>query len=117
VVTTDTARGGQKVNEERKRKGLPQLAIHMASLVGPKVSSGGVVNEEEKLSSSDMRRSLLGEYRTPVVDECVEYNPQLGPFVIGLTGAMATGKSTVLGRLVEKGAYPIDCDKSRMPTM
>ena len=41
----------------------------------------------------------------------MEYDPQLGPFVIGLTGAMATGKSTVLGRLVEKGAYPIDCDK------
>ena len=41
----------------------------------------------------------------------MEYDPQLGPFVIGLTGAMATGKSTVLGRLVEKGAHPIDCDK------
>ena len=42
----------------------------MASLVGPKVSSGGVVNEEEKLSSSDMRRSLLGEYQTPLVRSC-----------------------------------------------
>ena len=49
--------------------------------------------------------------RTTQVDECLEYNPQSGPFIIGLTGAMATGKSTVLRRLVEKGAYPIDCDK------
>ena len=92
-----------------------------------------MVSEEEKLSSSDMRRSILGECRTPLVrscdlslaesavlrqvDECAEYDPQLGPFVIGLTGAMATGKSTVVGRLVEKGAYPIDCDKVRLPVV
>ena len=45
------------------------------------------------------------------IDECLGYDPQSGPFIIGLTGAMATGKSSVLARLVERGAYPIDCDK------
>ena len=45
------------------------------------------------------------------MNECLEYDPQSGPYIIGLTGAMATGKSSVLARLVEKGAYAIDCDK------
>lgn len=43
----------------------------MVELVGSKVSKGGVVtaevNEEDKLSSSDIRRSMLGQYRTPKV--------------------------------------------------
>ena len=45
------------------------------------------------------------------MDECVKYESQSGPFLIGLTGAMATGKSSVAARLVKKGAYLIDCDK------
>lgn len=34
-----------------------------------------------------------------------------GPFIIGLTGNIATGKSTVLKILAEKGAYVLDADK------
>lgn len=49
----------------------------MVELVGSKVSKGAVgvggVNEEEKLSSSDIRRSMLGEYRTPKVGCRVGY--------------------------------------------
>lgn len=41
----------------------------------------------------------------------MKYDPKSGPFLIGLTGAMATGKSSVAARLVKKGAYLIDCDK------
>ena len=88
VVTTDTARGAEKVNEERKRKvsecareflnhrstsvqGLSQLAVHMVELVGSEVSARGVVvggvQEADKLSSSAIRRSMLGEYRAPKV--------------------------------------------------
>ena len=47
------------------------------------------------------------------VCETVDYDPQSGPYLIGLTGAMATGKSSVMARLVKLGAYPIDCDKVR----
>ena len=43
----------------------------------------------------------------------MHYDPQSGPYLIGLTGAMATGKSSVMARLVKLGAYPIDCDKVR----
>ena len=39
------------------------------------------------------------------------------PFVIGLTGNIATGKSTVLEYLAGKGAYVIDADKVAHKTM
>lgn len=43
----------------------------MVELVGSKVSKEGTgiggVNEGDKLSSSDIRRSMLGQYRTPKV--------------------------------------------------
>lgn len=39
------------------------------------------------------------------------------PFVIGLTGNIATGKSTVLKYLAGKGAYVIDADKVAHKTM
>ena len=39
------------------------------------------------------------------------YQPSRGPCLIGLTGRIATGKSSIFKRLANKGAYPIDCDK------
>ena len=39
------------------------------------------------------------------------------PYVIGLTGNIATGKSTVLEFLAGKGAYVIDADKTAHRTM
>ena len=39
------------------------------------------------------------------------YHPSCGPRLIGLTGRIATGKSSIFKRLVNKGAYPVDCDK------
>lgn len=39
------------------------------------------------------------------------------PYVIGLTGNIATGKSTVLDYLAGKGAYVIDADKVAHKTM
>ena len=42
-----------------------------------------------------------------------DYIPSHGPFLIGLTGRIATGKSSIFKRLVNKGAFPVDCDKVR----
>ena len=39
------------------------------------------------------------------------YDPSKGPYLIGLTGGITSGKSSIFGRLVKMGAYPIDCDK------
>ena len=39
------------------------------------------------------------------------YDPSAGPYLIGLTGGIATGKSSIFRRLTDMGAYSIDCDK------
>jgi len=39
------------------------------------------------------------------------------PFVVGLTGNIATGKSTILSYLAEKGAHILDADKLAHQTM
>ena len=41
----------------------------------------------------------------------MEYDPLSGPFVIGLTGGIASGKSSICKRLSSLGAFTIDCDK------
>ena len=39
------------------------------------------------------------------------YDPTTGPYLIGLTGGIASGKSSIFKRLVAMGAYAVDCDK------
>ena len=39
------------------------------------------------------------------------YNSSESPYLIGLTGGIATGKSSIFKRLVGKGACGVDCDK------
>lgn len=39
------------------------------------------------------------------------YDGSSGPYLIGLTGGIATGKSSIVKRLTAIGAYSIDCDK------
>ena len=86
---------------------------------------------EDKISSSDLRKQQLGKYRQPKVmlhiiiiitynvyiqiSHCLtHWNPSTGPYLIGLTGGSASGKSAIAKRLSNLGAYPIDCDKVHM---
>ena len=39
------------------------------------------------------------------------YDSSTGPYLVGLTGGIASGKSSILNRMVRLGAFPIDCDK------
>jgi len=52
----------------------------------------------------------------PIVQgsRCAAYNPQTGPFIIGLTGGIASGKSSISKRMSSLGAFTVDCDKVRM---
>ena len=45
------------------------------------------------------------------------YHPSHNPRLIGLTGRIATGKSSIFKRLINKGAYPVDCDKVKKITL
>ena len=61
--------------------------------------------EETKISSSNKRIRLLGECLRPPL-KVVSH-----PYIIGLTGGSASGKSNIARHLETLGAGVIDCDK------
>ncbi|XP_061399473.1 bifunctional coenzyme A synthase [Musca vetustissima] len=105
VVSEETLRGGEKVNELRQQNGLNKLDIFCIDLVESTDKSGP---KESKVSSSNTRIDLLGtRLRKP------EPKPLLppSPYLIGLTGGIASGKSKMAQRLHGMGALVMDCDK------
>jgi phosphopantetheine adenylyltransferase / dephospho-CoA kinase len=105
VVSTETLRGGQKVNELRTKNNLNQLEIYSIDLVEFKPMSEVL---ETKVSSSNKRMDMLGtRLRLP------DARPNLpnDPYIIGLMGGIASGKSSMAERFEKLGANIIDCDK------
>ncbi|XP_058834255.1 bifunctional coenzyme A synthase [Topomyia yanbarensis] len=105
VVSTETARGGAKVNELRLKNGLNQLQVYVIDLLDEELT---IDDKEDKISSSNRRMDLLGtrlKQRTP--------KPHLSPkpYIIGLVGGVAAGKSKMTERFQKLGAGVIDCDK------
>ncbi|CAH2096056.1 unnamed protein product [Euphydryas editha] len=105
VVSEETIRGAVKINEKRKENGLEQLDVYSIELAEEeyKLSS----EEETKISSSNKRMRLLGTVlREP------QPNPNIPdwPYVIGLAGGIASGKSSITEKLKLKGAAIINCD-------
>jgi phosphopantetheine adenylyltransferase/dephospho-CoA kinase len=111
IITPDSARGGRAVNEERIKRGLPVMTIETVDMV----SLGGGLTEsvDDKLSSTAIRKQLLGEYVTPSLNRSPQHSvpSEDGPYVVGLTGGIASGKSSVARRLQALGAHVVDCDK------
>lgn len=105
VVSEETRRGGEAVNKKRIENGLPVLVLHEIQLLK---DAHHTETEEEKISSSSLRSRLLGTLLTPPKD--TSHLPPL-PYVIGLTGGSASGKSSIARRLEALGAVWIDCDK------
>lgn len=92
-------------------KGLPEMTVEYVDMVA---LDGGLTDSvASKLSSTELRKQLLGEYRTPKVNRtiCSSGSDGEGPFVIGLTGGIASGKTSICKRLAQLGAGVIDCDK------
>lgn len=104
VVSAETIRGGEKVNEIRKQGGLQSLDMFTVELVD---CPDRKEDEEEKISSSTNRMRMLG---LPIKEINVNYDGTK-PYVIGLTGGIASGKSSICQRLLNLGAAHIDCDK------
>ena len=97
----------EQVNELRSNANLSTLSSH--------VINGGEMLSDEKsqfsptdtVSSSAGRTSLLGQLLKPVNRP---YD-QAKPYIIGITGMLASGKSSVCKRLEGLGAYRLDADK------
>ncbi|XP_053609329.1 bifunctional coenzyme A synthase isoform X2 [Plodia interpunctella] len=106
VVSEETVRGGVMVNEKRRENGLPPLDTHVISLA-PDSNPNRAQDEEEKLSSSNQRMRLLGTMLKPPSP-----NPNIPtwPYVIGLAGGIASGKSNIAEKLKAKGAAIVNCD-------
>lgn len=105
VVSHETIRGGQKINEIRLENNMKALDIVEIDLINE--SNKHSSYEEQKISSSSMRMRKLGT----VLKE-PEERPHLPkrPHVIGLTGGIASGKSSIAEKLKSLGAGVINCD-------
>uniref|UniRef100_A0A182NM99 Bifunctional coenzyme A synthase n=1 Tax=Anopheles dirus TaxID=7168 RepID=A0A182NM99_9DIPT len=106
VVSTETARGGAKVNELREQNGLNQLQVYTIELLDDEST---VDDKEDKISSSNQRMDLLGTRLRPRKPAPAHLPPK--PYIIGLVGGIAAGKSKMLERFRDLGAGIIDCDK------
>ncbi|OWF44110.1 bifunctional coenzyme A synthase-like isoform X2 [Mizuhopecten yessoensis] len=105
ILSQETRKGGQMVNEERQKKGFPQMEEFVIDLVEDQQHDE---YEENKISSSSFRKRLLG---TMINTPQKKKNLMSVPYVIGLTGGIASGKSAICKRLEGLGAASIDCDK------
>ena len=111
VVSRETEAGGAAVNRRRAEAGLPALAVRVVDLVGPQDA-----DEASKISSSGARRLLLGRFCGEGLPRWLAEGGQQGaagwvrgsppewPYVVGLTGGIASGKSTISAMLQEWGA-------------
>lgn len=105
VVSDETLKGGYKVNEIRNERHLKELEIYSIPLVEVKEV---LKEKEKKVSSSNQRMDILGSQFKPPFPR-----PDLAkwPYIIGLIGGIASGKSKMSERFMNMGAGIIDCDK------
>ncbi|GFR61245.1 bifunctional coenzyme A synthase [Elysia marginata] len=104
VVSQETSSGGQAVNQERLKQGFSHLDMVTVDIVDDTCRSE---DEEEKVSSSSKRKRLLGTLINPLT-----INPHLqpSPYIIGVMGGIASGKSRLCSVLGSFGAKVVDCD-------
>ncbi|CAH1638304.1 unnamed protein product [Spodoptera littoralis] len=106
VVSEETVRGANKINEKREEKGIPPMDVHVINVIEDSHACTTAA-EECKVSSSNQRMRMLGKIiREP------KPNPNIPdwPYVIGLAGGIASGKTRILQKLKEKGAAILNCD-------
>nr|CAG4650253.1 EOG090X0864 [Sida crystallina] len=108
VVSEETLQGGHKVNNLRQERGLSVLDIHTIPLMEDAMATK---HEENKISSSSARKRLLGTHIKPPKVGYLDYACGKGkPYIIGLTGGIASGKTSICARLKNLGVHSISCD-------
>lgn len=104
-MSAETFKGGEKVNEKRKANHLHELKVKCIDIIELETNEEG---KEKKISSSNQRLDLLGmRLKEPIP------KPHLPnrPYIIGLIGGIASGKSVISQHFVNLGAHVINCDK------
>ncbi|GIY75764.1 bifunctional coenzyme A synthase [Caerostris darwini] len=104
VVTTETKVGGEKVNSERKNRGMKELTIHVVDLL---INTEHTQDEEEKLSSSTRRMHLLGRPLKIV-------KPSIKPdksYCVLLRGHPLCGKPLIACKFQDSGIPVLFCDE------
>lgn len=108
VVSKETEKGGLLVNEARKKNGLHPLEVHVIDLVFDDEPDHNMGSNGIKMSSTAERQKLLGKLLKPVAPM---KNQPGRPYVIGLTGGTASGKSSICRRLEKLGVAVVKCDQ------
>jgi len=109
VGSKETDSGCAAINRRRGEAGLKELQVHLIDLVQEEEKRGGLFEaQEDKVSSSTARIRLLGQRLRPPLRD---YLHETGPYIIGLTGGSASGKTSVGARLEGEGFGVINCDK------
>jgi len=111
IVGSEETRGGcHKVNEVRRSKSMSDLDIHLISMVeeSETVDDGSSDPSIGQLSSTNQRIRLLGTQLKPPL---AQWHPSgTRPYVIGLTGGSAGGKTNIGSHLESLGAGVVNCD-------
>jgi dephospho-CoA kinase len=110
VVSQETLKGGAAVNKRRVQNGLEELAVVVIDCVD------GDADESDasgKLSSSGLRKAAYGEFRGEMREWSRTSDAQVWPYVVALTGGIASGKSTITKMFAEQVPHSkgLDCDK------
>ena len=111
IVSQETVSGIQSINNVRSESCLTELESYSIDLVFP-------IENNDKISSSNKRKDLIGNLlrreSVPWLRRSLS-NSRLKqhklPYVVGLTGGICSGKSTISEYLKTKGVETVDCDK------
>ncbi|KAJ8313526.1 hypothetical protein KUTeg_008087 [Tegillarca granosa] len=104
VLSPETQKGGGIINQEREKKGMQKLDEYVIEIVEDICHNE---YEEMKVSSSSLRKRILGTLIKPVVQK--DDIPSV-PYLIGVTGSVCSGKSSICKRLEGLGATLVNCD-------
>lgn len=103
AVSEETMMGAESINKQRTEMGLRPLEVEVIHIINNDNIQDG---DEKKISSTTIRKRLLGTLlKKPEVKSL-----QRRPYLIGLTGCIASGKTSISRRLEGLGAAIINCD-------
>ena len=110
VVSVETIKGGEAVIKKRLDLGMSSLQIETIDLVGDNRKQDEFLELENKFSSSNFRKHMLG---TRIAGP-LKPDKDLGLYVVGLTGGIACGKTSLAEKIMNTlgdRTHIINCDK------